>query len=416
MPYTLNFSLLDLAGYYSGGLPILTGTILNPTLVGGSGAAFDAATSTAPTQLTLNFTSSTVPPAGACAVLVNDTSVTAPVGDWLRSGVLTALPASPATATVITISPVLISAGTVTSAASGASVPRTMVPGWIRWAAGVATGGLYIPLVATMPAPTVTIGAGSITATVAVSLASRVGYFGVSTSTVTLTTTLTPAPSADAAVPSRVLSMTAGAPTTLSGFGYVPGLAGFLASILASQFETLINETIVSLGNASATAMGFRLTPTAEFSARRVTVTAMSGINLQLVLVDLWGPAVVPIPGTLAVSISPAPAAGVTHTYTVTVTNAATGLPVPMATVKLHNYDAQGTSLPPLTQTTDPQGKTPPFPPVTLHNKTTVIVVTSVFFDDSGKPHREPEKITQTLHPTLSVNAAGFNSVQLVLL
>lgn len=415
MPYTLNFSLLDLAGYYSGGLPVLTGTILSPTLVGGSGAAFDTATSKAPTLLTLNFTSSAVPPTAACAVLVNDTSVTTPFGDWLRSGVLTALPASPATATVITISPVLISQGTVTSAASGASVPPTMVPGWIRWAAGIATGGLYIPLVVTMPAPTVTLGAGSITATVAVSLASRVGYFSVSTSTVTLTTTITPAPSADAAVPSRVLSMTAGAPTTLSGSGFIPGLAGFLASLLASQFETLINGTIVSLGNARATAMGWRLTPTAEFSARRVTVTAMSGITLQLILADLWGPAIVPIPGTLAVSISPAPAAGVAHTYTVTVTNAATGSPVPMATVTLHNYDAHGTAVPPLTKTTDPMGQTA-FLNVTLHNKTTVAVITSTDVDDRGKPHREPERITQTLHPTLSVGAAGFNSVQLVLL
>lgn len=95
MPYTLNSSLLDLAGYYSGGLPILTGTILSPTLVGGSGTGFDTATLKAPTQLTLNFTSSAVLPAGACAVLVNDTSVTAPFGDWLRSGVLTGLPTSP---------------------------------------------------------------------------------------------------------------------------------------------------------------------------------------------------------------------------------------------------------------------------------------------------------------------------------
>jgi hypothetical protein len=53
---------------------------------------------------------------------------------------------------------------------------------------------------------------------------------------------------------------------------------------------------------------------------------------------------------------------------------------------------------------------------VTLHSKTITVTVTTTDTDDRGKPHRESERITKTLVPTLSVDAAGFNSVTLALL
>jgi hypothetical protein len=409
MSYAINFGgLIDLGGFYSGGLPILTGSFLNPPLVGGSGAAFDTATSSAATPLTLTFSSSAVPPAVAFSVLVNDTTTG---GDWVRSGVLTALPPSPDMPGVYSIPTIPISAAAVAMAA-GTLLPPTIVPGWIRWLSGIVTAGSYIPLVAVLPAPTVTLGTGTLSVAVTGSLAVRVFYFGVKTFTFGLTTTVVPAPSADSGVPSRVLSMNPTLTSFVSAMSIIPGLGGFLASVVASQLEAAVNDTIVSRGHAVASTRGLRLTSTAIFSARRVTVLP-SGITLQLMLVDLWGPAVVPIPGTLAVSITPPPQASVPHAYTVTVTNSVTGSPILGATLTLHNYDVHGTAAS-STGTTNAAGQ---FAfNVTLHSKTITVTVSTTDTDDRGKPHREPERVTRTLVPTLSADAAGFNSVTLALL
>ena len=130
-----------------------------------------------------------------------------------------------------------------------------------------------------------------------------------------------------------------------------------------------------------------------------------SGINLQLLLSDLWGPAVVPTPGTLAISIAPQPRAGVAHAYTVTVTNAANAMPVAMAALTLHNYDIHGAAVSTPPATTDAAG-THVFN-VTLYSKTITVEVTSTYFDNSGKPHREPERVTKTFSPTLSATLAA---------
>ncbi|HZR86312.1 MAG TPA: hypothetical protein VFB02_05885 [Bradyrhizobium sp.] len=402
--------MFDEANDYTAGDPVLTGSFIDPALVGGSGAPLATATSSSSTPLVLTFSSAAVPPAAAFSVLVNDTTTG---GDWVRAGVLTALPPSPDLPTVITIDPQLLSSTDLAALTPGTLLAPTIVPGWLRWLSGILTAGVYIPLVAVMPAPTITLGTGSLSVTLTGSLAVRVGFFQVSTYSFTLTATITPAPSADTGVPSRVLSMTASAPT-LTGAPAALGLTGlapFLASTVASQLESLINTTIVSDGHAAAAAKGLQLTSTAIFSARRVTVLP-SGINLQLVLADLWGPAVLPIPGTLAVSISPRPQAGVAHAYTVTVTNAATGMGA-QASLTLHNYDVHGVAAT-TTAPTDPSGQH--VFNVTLHSKVTTIEVTSTSVDRSGKPHVEPEKITKTFSPTLIVDAAGFNSVHLALL
>jgi len=263
-----------------------------------------------------------------------------------------------------------------------------------------------------LPAPTVTLGTGTLSVVVTGSLAVRVFYFWVRTFTFGLTTTVVPAPSGDSGVPSRVLSMTPTVTSFLSAMSMIPGLGGFLTSVVASQLESTVNETIVSRGHAVASTMGLQLTSTAIFSARRITVLP-SGITLQLMLVDLWGPAVVPVPGTLAVSITPRPQASAPHSYTVTVTNTVTGSPIPGATLTLHNYDIHGTAAT-STGTTDAAGQF--VFNVTLRSKTITVTVTTTDTDDRGKPHRESERITRTLVPTLSVDAAGFNSVTLALL
>jgi hypothetical protein len=268
MAYTLNFSLLDVADFYSAGLPVLTGTISDPALVGGGGAVFDTVTSKAPTFLILPFTSSSVPPAPptACAVLVTDTTVP---GDFLRSGVLTALPPSPATATAITVPTVTIPSARVASAASGAAIPPTIVPGWIRWLSGLLTGGQSIPLVAVLPPPIVTLGTGTLSLTVTGVLTVRVFFFSVRTFAFTLTTTMAAAPSGDDETPSRVLSISATtASLALTAGPTPPGLGQYLSQVVASVVESTVNRVIVSLGSSQAAKMGFQLTSTAVFCAR----------------------------------------------------------------------------------------------------------------------------------------------------
>ena len=151
--------------------------------------------------------------------------------------------------------------------------------------------------------------------------------------------------------------------------------------------------------------MGRRLTSTAVICAHRVVVTA-SGVALQLALTDLFGPAVVAIPGTLAVSIAPAPVAGVAKNYVVTVTNAANGAVVPGASVTLQNFAANGASTS-NSQITDAAGQAK-FPGTILHTKRIIIIEPG----NGGKPHREVD----VLSPTLSVTAAGFNSIDMELL
>lgn len=408
MPYTLNASIFDIASYYSAGLPVFAGSIVNPARVGGSGASFDTAASTMAAPLTLAFPSAAVPPATACAVLVSDTGTG---GDLVRSGIVSVLPPSPGTATVITVPPVLVPGATISTAAAGAAIPPTMVPGWIRWLSGLLTGGTYIPLVAVLPAPTATLGSGTIAVTVTGSLAVRFFYFFVHTSTITVTATVTPAPSNDPEVPSRVLRMPATAASLLSATSALPnGLGMFLASTIASTLETTINNTIASTARTMLAGMGMRLTPSGVISARRITVVAPSGagsggINLQLALSDLFGAAITAVPRTMSVAISPSPRATIQQTYTVTVTDVATGSPVPMATVTLRNYTASGAPNE-VTNTTDAAGVA--VFSASLRSKVSYVVVIT---KDDGRPEREREQILTP--PTLTVDATGYNSVRL---
>jgi hypothetical protein len=197
--------------------------------------------------------------------------------------------------------------------------------------------------------------------------------------------------------------------------GLPSGLGAFLASTLAGMLESTVNATITSTARDDASAIGMRLTPSAVICARRVTVVppagtppAGGGVNLQLVLSDLFGPALVSAPRTLAVAVSPAPKATTSQTYTVTVTDAASGSPVPTATVTLKNYTASGS---PATdaKTTDAAGRA--VFTVSLRSKVTSVVVIS---STNGGTERERESVT--IPPTLRVDAAGFNSIRIVLL
>jgi hypothetical protein len=399
MPWTLNISLFDFGGWYSRGLPVLAGSIFSPP---DSGTPIDTATSSAPALLTLAFPSSAVPPSGAAAVLVTDPGTT---GDLLRSGIVNPLPASPATGTVLTSPTAPISASTLSAAAAGFPLPPpTAIPFGYRWLCGVLTGGTWIPLVFTAGPLTTTFGSGTLTLTAPVSLAVRVFFFSVRTVTLTLTATVTLAPSHDPAIPSRVLSIGPSAPPSLLGG---PSASSVLLSLIVSvvvagMLEPAINEAIVSSARGLMRGMGFVPTATAVFCARGVTVRP-TGALLQVALADLLGPAVVPVTGVLSVAISPRPAAGVFRTYIVTVTDTATGTPVPMASVTLHNYDQNGASSS-TTATTDQAGQ------VRLNvNLNTRTVIKQPYVD--GR-----ERDTVIIKPLLIVQHVGFNSVRISLL
>ena len=91
--------------------------------------------------------------------------------------------------------------------------------------------------------------------------------------------------------------------------------------------------------------------------------------------------------------------------YIITVQDAVTGGAIAGATVTLHNFTQAGAAAPPVSQTTGPNGQTPPFT-IALHTKSTVIV-TSGGTNREGKPEREPERAGAEV-PTISVRANGY--------
>jgi hypothetical protein len=98
----------------------------------------------------------------------------------------------------------------------------------------------------------------------------------------------------------------------------------------------------------------------------------------------------------------------VLQTYTVTVTDAANGSPVPMATVTLRNYvPAGGAAID--VKATDAGGRA--LFTVSLRSRVTSVVVISSI--DTGA-ERERESVSTP--PILTVDAAGFNSIRIVLL
>jgi len=414
MPYTLHLGVLDLAEYYSDGYPAFAGSIVNPRWVGGSGAAFDTATTTTSSPLTLEFASPAVPPVTASATLVLDSGTS---GDVLRSGVVSELPPSPASATVITIDPVPIPAPEISAATAGRGIPPTPVPYEVRLVSGLLTLGLWIPLVAVLADPIVSLGTapGTVDVKVTGSLAVRVFYFWVRTYDLSLTVTVAPAPSNDAEAPSRIVRTPLTASSLVAAFSSLPnGLGAVLASTIAGMLESVVNETIVGRARFEVSAKGMRLTPTAVICARDVTVIPPTaggsggGVNLQLAVSDLFGRALEPVARTLAVAISPTPKATTVQAYTVTVTDAANGSPVPGATVTLRNYAVNG-AVAWATQTTDPAGRAG-FTVALRKKVTSVVVITST----NGPIERERE--STTVSPVLTVNAAGSDTVRIALL
>jgi hypothetical protein len=409
MPYTVTLSPIDLGGFIGLG-PALNGTFANLT----PSPATDTATATAASAFTLAFLTATPPPPGVATLRVANSG---PTGDLFRSGLVTSLPPSPGALTVLSIPTTLTTLSATAFAAMVSArvgtIPLTPPPSAVAAMAALSLG-TYIPLggAVTGIVPTLNTPPGSVTFTVTGFFTVRVYYFFTDTITFTGTLVATPAPSGDAGQPSRILSVTGATTLTTTTTGPSPtlALAGTFLSLVAPavgpilqpQIEAAINGTIDGLVAPGLARLGFLRSPTSVVSARRVTITS-SGLGLSLVLADLFGPAISPIPGNLHAGVSPVPQAGGQRVYTATVTNSATGTPINQADVTLHNYTASGTAqtVGPLQTNTSGQVSFN----VALHPKITFQVIPI-----------DHERVRVFSPPTLTVSKAGFNTINLRLL
>jgi hypothetical protein len=412
MSYTVTLFPIDLGGFIGIG-PALGGTFSTLT----PGPATDTATATASTPFRLDFTSATPPPPGVATLHVANSG---PTGDLFRSGLVTGLPASPGTLTALSFPTALttVSATALAAAVSGrVGTVRLTPPTWLVAAMAAASAGTYIPLTGAIVGVVPTLNPatagtpGSVTVTVTGFFTFRVYYLFTDTITFTGTLVLTPAPSADAGQPGRILSVsgTTTLATTTTGPSPTLALTGLFLSLMAPgvgailqpQIESAINEAIDGMVAPGLASLGFVRSPSSVVSARRVTITA-SSLSLALVLADLFGPAVTPIPGHLHAAISPTPKASTNLAYTVTVTNAATGTPVNQASVTLHNFTSSGT-----VQTVGPLQTTSGT--VTFN----VALRPKITYQVDPIDH---DRTRVFVSPTLTVSKAGFDTISLTLL
>jgi hypothetical protein len=288
-------------------------------------------------------------------------------------------------------------------------------PAWVVGLVSAATLGTYIPLggAITGIVPTLNTPPGTVTFTVTGFFTFRTYYFLTDTVGFTGTLTTTPAPSGDPTQPGRILSLsgtttrlattTTGPSPTLAVLGWFLSLmAPAVGGIVQPHLENAVNRAIDSLVAPGLASIGFIRSPTSVVSARRVVVTG-AGLAMSLVLADLLGPAITPVPGTLRVQVTPKPRATQQTSYTVTVTNSATGAPVPQANVTLHNFTSAGAAQTVGPLQTDTAGQAALS--AALRAKVTFRV---------DPETRERERIF--LPPTLTVSRSGFSAVTVRLL
>ena len=408
MPYIVDLFPIDLGGFIDIG-PALSGTYTKVT----PSPATDTATASTTAPFRLSFASAMPPPPGVATLHVADSG---PTGDLFRSGLITGVPPSPGTVTAISVPTRLTTLLTPAITAMTARLGGILLtpPGWVVGLMAAVSLGAFIPVTGVIlgVTPTVNTPPGSVTFTVTGFFVVRVLYFFTDTISFTGTLVTSPAPSGDVTQPSRILSVPCATTLSTSTTGPSPSLAlmGMFLSIVAPAvggivrpyLETAINDTINGLVAPGLASLGFLRSPSSVVSARRVTITG-SGMGLALVLADLFGPAVTPIPKSLNATITPAPQAGTQRVYTVTVTNAVTGIPIDQAAVTLHNFTTSGIAQAVGPLQTNASGQVT-FN-VALHPKISFHVVPT-----------DHERIRVFASPTLTVSKAGFNTLILTLL
>jgi len=410
MPYTVDLFPIDLGGFIGTG-PALSGVFMNilPTI------AIDAATASTAAPLRLSFPVAMAPPPGVASLSVRN-----PGGDLFRSGLLNACPPMPAALTVLSVptTSTTLLESTLTAVTAGL-VPIPLTPArWLVWLMSIMTGFMFIPVTGTILTlvPTVGTPAGGVTFAATGFFIIRVGLFTTQTVTFTGTLSASPAPSGDTLQQNRILAVPCTTSLSVSPGGPSPTLAltsllltllgPAAGSIAGPALETAINDAIIRLAGTGLASMGFRRTSSSVISARRVVVTPpgpAAAIRLSLVLADLPGPAITPLPRNLNARVAPPPVSGSQRVYTVTVTDASTAAPIDQADVRLHNFATDGTAQTVGPLQTNASGEV--MFDVALRPKISVQII-----------REERERVRVFFPPTLTVAKAGFNTLTLRLL
>ncbi len=311
MSYRIDVTLLDLDGVFAGAIPIWTGTLTSRLPGTSIRLPPDAAVAIpgAPMSLLFPAALSGVFPA---SVVLSDAG--APTGQLFRSGEVT-LPASPAALTLYSavggIPPAALTA--FGASLTGTQLP-TPVPDWQKLLLGLFLA-FGTPETVTVTSASVTPTTGSVSIVISGSVTYRLLFFIPFTQAFTIRTSVAIAPSGDGLRTDRIVSVVpTGTTLTLVGTpAAIPIPFSMLNGTLTNMLEPLVNRAIVSTVDAILRARNppMRRTPTCVISARRIGIGA-SGITAQIVLAD-FGPAIVPLPRTLALSVTPAPVPSTTR-------------------------------------------------------------------------------------------------------
>jgi len=350
--YRIDVTPLDFAMVFGGAIPTVTGTLTGAFPGTSTKLAPDTAVPIPGAPPTSVLFPAALSGAFPASVVLSDTG--AATGQLFRSGEIT-LPSSPGQLTLLTaVGAIPATAVTAFGASLGGTQLSTPIADWAKLLLG-AFLGFGPPEAITITSATITPGTGSLSIAVTGSVTYRFFLFIPFTQTFTLSTTVTIAPSGDGMRTDRIVSVvptgtTLTLPTTMGTRFSVPFNA--FNGTLTDRLEPIINRAILNAVDATLRAQmpPMRRTPTCVVSARTVRITS-SGISAQIMLAD-FGPAVVALPRTLALSVTPSPVPNVQRTYTFGVVDRADQSPLAGATVALTNRNPTTTQ----TRLTDAQG------------------------------------------------------------
>ena len=226
---------------------------------------------------------------------------------------------------------------------TGTQLP-TPVPDWQKLLLGLFLA-FGTPETVTVTSASVTPATGSVSIVISGSVTYRLLFFIPFTQAFTIRTSVAIAPSGDGLRTDRIVSVVpTGTTLTLVGTpAAIPIPFNMLNGTLTNMLEPLVNRAIVNTvdGIFRARNPPMRRTPTCVISARRIGIGA-SGITAQIMLAD-FGPAIVPLPRTLALSVTPAPVPNTTRAYTFHVEDKSSHDPVAGATVAVTNQSPSST-------------------------------------------------------------------------
>jgi hypothetical protein len=173
------------------------------------------------------------------------------------------------------------------------------VPGPLRTIIGIVTLGLWIPTSVTVSTAALTLPAttgGGLTATLTGTMSVQ-HWFWTSKDPFTFTATVAVAPSGDPVDTSHIASVTLSSPNlTITGGWILSGLAGLLADEGTPVLEAMVNQAIPPQVNNILAKLPTpsQMSPQGVVSLFKV-VTGPGGVDVNVSLADIFGPAIVPI-------------------------------------------------------------------------------------------------------------------------